>query len=102
MNVRIENTPVLLSVMSSCSKPKSIFCLYLLAVFLLLLRLIIKSAWSLQRLYTKTDLVFGFKKNQSLVARQNDEVGQAVIPGLESAEDFTRGKLFLDYCQKQF
>jgi len=33
--------------------------------------------------YTKTDLVFGFSENQILVA---------VIPGLESAEDFTRAK----------
>jgi len=32
-------------------------------------------------IYTKTDLVFGFLKNQILVA---------VIPGLENAEDFTR------------
>jgi hypothetical protein len=32
-------------------------------------------------IYTKTGLVFGFSKNQILVA---------VIPGLENAEDFTR------------
>jgi hypothetical protein len=34
-------------------------------------------------IYTKTDLVFGFLKNQILVA---------VIPGLENAEDFPRTK----------
>jgi hypothetical protein len=33
--------------------------------------------------YTKTGLVFGFSKNQILVA---------VIPGLENAEDFPRTK----------
>jgi hypothetical protein len=32
-------------------------------------------------MYTKTGLVFGFLKNQILVA---------VIPGLKNAEDFTR------------
>jgi hypothetical protein len=43
--------------------------------------------------YTKTDLFFGFIKNESLVA---------VIPGLESTEDLPRAKLFLDYYRKQF
>ena len=54
------------------------------------------------REYTKTGLVFGFSKNQILVA---------VIPGLKdaedfprtkSAEDFTRVKLFLDFVRKLF
>ena len=44
-------------------------------------------------LYTKTGLVFGFSKNQILVA---------VIPGLKNAEDITRAKLFLDFFRKQF
>jgi hypothetical protein len=43
--------------------------------------------------YTKTGLVFGFSKNQILVA---------VIPGLENAEDFTRAKLFLDFSENHF
>jgi hypothetical protein len=38
--------------------------------------------------YTKTDLVFGFLKNQILVA---------VIPGLENAEDFPRTKSAEDF-----
>ncbi len=42
-------------------------------------------------LYTKTGLVFGFIKNQSLVA---------VIPGLESAEDFPRTKGAEDFTQQ--
>ncbi len=51
---------------------------------------------------TKTGLVFGFSKNQILVA---------VIPGLKNAEDFprtkgaedfTRAKLFLDFFRKLF
>ncbi len=41
-------------------------------------------------------------KNQILIARQNDEVGQAVIPGLECAEDFTLANLFLDLIRKLF
>jgi len=45
------------------------------------------------RQYTKTGLVFGFSKNQILVA---------VIPGLENAEDFTRAKLFLDFSENHF
>jgi hypothetical protein len=44
-------------------------------------------------LYTKTGLVFGFSKNQILVA---------VIPGLENAEDFTRAKLFSDFPENNF
>jgi len=52
--------------------------------------------------YTKTGLVFGFSKNQILVA---------VIPGLKNAEDFprtkgaedfTRAKQFLDFVRKLF
>ena len=41
-------------------------------------------------MYTKTDLVFGFSKNQILVA---------VIPGLESAEDFPRTKGAEDFTR---
>jgi hypothetical protein len=43
--------------------------------------------------YTKTGLVFGFSKNQILVA---------VIPGRENTEDFTRAKLFLDFSENYF
>jgi hypothetical protein len=41
-------------------------------------------------MYTKTDLVFGFSKNQILVA---------VIPGLENAEDFPRTKGAEDFTR---
>jgi hypothetical protein len=41
-------------------------------------------------LYTKSGLVFGFSRNQSLVA---------VIPGLESAEDFPRTKGAKDFTR---
>jgi len=40
--------------------------------------------------YTKTGLVFGFSKNQILVA---------VIPGLENAEDFPRTKSAEDFTR---
>jgi hypothetical protein len=40
--------------------------------------------------YTKTDLVFGFSKNQILVA---------VIPGLKNAEDFPRTKGAEDFTR---
>ncbi len=58
--------------------------------------------FNLYVLYTKTGLVFGFSKNQILVA---------VIPGLENAEDFprtkgaedfTRVKLFLALSENHF
>jgi phosphopantetheine adenylyltransferase len=47
--------------------------------------MIIKPHFALKSIsvYTKTGLVFGFSKNQILAA---------VIPGLKSAEDFTRAK----------
>jgi hypothetical protein len=54
---------------------------------------VVKHRLANQIVYTKTVLVFGFSKNQILVA---------VIPGLESAEDFTRAKLFLDFLRKLF
>jgi hypothetical protein len=42
-------------------------------------------------MYTKTDLVFGFSKNQILVA---------VIPGLKNAEDFPRTEKRRGLCLK--
>ncbi len=50
--------------------------------------------------HTKTG--FAFSNNQNLIARQNDEVGQAVIPGLETAEDFPRTKGAKDFTRTTF
>ncbi len=52
--------------------------------------------------YTKTDLVFGFSKNQILVARPNGFIRAGSYPRTKSAEDFTRAKLFLDFSKNNF
>jgi hypothetical protein len=43
-------------------------------------------------LYTKTGLVFGFSRNQSLVAVIPGQKAPRTFPGLENAEDVTRAK----------
>ena len=43
-------------------------------------------------IYTKTGLVFGFSKNQSLVAVIPGQKAPRTFPGLENAEDVTRAK----------
>ena len=53
-------------------------------------------------MYTKTGLVFGFRKNQSLAAVIHGLENAEDFPRTKSAEDFTRAKLFLGYCRKSF